>query len=341
MSKNIFFESKGPFKLNILFPKISTSKIKIKDIKTLDKAENEDLTFFDSLNYKKLAEKTKASCCITKESLKKYLPHTCEAIIVKSVLFELARITLKFYPLADLDYPDKSIKKPQKSKFLGVKFGNNVLVGKNVKIGKSTIIGSNTIIEHNVSIGKNCVIGSQVMIKNSIIGNNVVIQDGAKIGLKGFGFIPLKEKNFRIPHIGKVILKDNVEIGACCTIDRGALGNTTINNGVKLDNHIQIAHNVVIGENTVMAAYCGIAGSSVIGKNCVFGGDVCVVGHVEVCDSVMITARTLVTKSISKPGSYSSGTTPLMDTKSWRKNAVRFTQLDKIAKKLNKITNMD
>ena len=126
MSKNIFFESKGPFKLNILFPKNSVSKIEIKDIKTLDKAGKFDLTFFDSLNYKDLAEKTKASCCITKENLKKYLPKTCESISVKSVLYELANITSKFYPYADLDYPDNSLKKPNKTKFPGVKFGNNV-----------------------------------------------------------------------------------------------------------------------------------------------------------------------------------------------------------------------
>ena len=298
MSKNIFFESKGPFKLNILFPKISTSKIKIKDIKTLDKAENEDLTFFDSLNYKKLAEKTKASCCITKESLKKYLPHTCEAIIVKSVLFELARITLKFYPLADLDYPDKSIKKPQKSKFLGVKFGNNVFVGKNVKIGKSSIIGSNTIIENNVSIGKNCVIGSQVMIKNSIIGNNVVIQDGAKIGLKGFGFIPLKEKNFRIPHIGKVVLEDNVEIGASCTIDRGSIGDTLIGKNTFLDNQVHMAHNVKIGENCMIAGQVGFAGSSTLGNNVSIGGQAGVSGHLKIGNNVKIGGGSGVVKDI-------------------------------------------
>ncbi len=298
MSKNIFFESKGPFKLNILFPKISTSKIKIKDIKTLDKAENEDLTFFDSLNYKKLAEKTKASCCITKESLKKYLPHTCEAIIVKSVLFELARITLRFYPLADLDYPDKSIKKPQKSKFLGVKFGNNVFVGKNVKIGKSSIIGSNTIIENNVSIGKNCVIGSQVMIKNSIIGNNVVIQDGAKIGLKGFGFIPLKEKNFRIPHIGKVVLEDNVEIGASCTIDRGSIGDTLIGKNTFLDNQVHMAHNVKIGENCMIAGQVGFAGSSTLGNNVSIGGQAGVSGHLKIGNNVKIGGGSGVVKDI-------------------------------------------
>ena len=115
-------------------------------------------------------------------------------ICVESVLFELARVTLKFYPYADLDYPDISLKKPNKSKFPGVKFGNNVLIGKNVKIGKSSLIGSNTILEQNVNIGKNCTIGSQIMIKNSIIGNGVVIQDGAKIGLKVLDLSLLRKK---------------------------------------------------------------------------------------------------------------------------------------------------
>ena len=220
-------------------------------IKTLDKAENEDLTFFDSLNYKKLAEKTKASCCITKESLKKYLPHTCEAIIVKSVLFELARITLRFYPLADLDYPDKSIKKPQKSKFPGVKFGNNV-----------------------------------------------VIQDGAKIGLKGFGFIPLKEKNFRIPHIGKVVLEDNVEIGASCTIDRGSIGDTLIGKNTFLDNQVHMAHNVKIGENCMIAGQVGFAGSSTLGNNVSIGGQAGVSGHLKIGNNVKIGGGSGVVKDI-------------------------------------------
>ena len=116
MSKNFFFESKGPFKLNILFPEQPKSKIIVKDIKTLDKAGKSDLTFFDSINYKDLAKKTKASCCITKENLKDYLPKNCEVIIVKSVLFELAKVASKFYPFADQDYPDNSLKKPKKTK---------------------------------------------------------------------------------------------------------------------------------------------------------------------------------------------------------------------------------
>ena len=298
MSQNIFFKSKGPFKLNILFPEKSNSKLNIKNIKTLDKAEKSDLTFFESLNYKHLAEKTKASACITKENLKKYLPQSCEAICVKSVLFELAKVTSKFYPNADLDYPYNSIKIAKKKKFPGVKFGNNVLIGKNVKIGKSSIIGSNTIIEHNVLIGKNCLIGSQIMIKNSLIGDNVIIQDGAKIGLKGFGFIPLRDKNFRIPHIGKVILKDNVEIGASCTIDRGSIGDTVIGENTFLDNQVHMAHNVKVGKNCMIAGQVGFAGSSTLGNNVSIGGQAGISGHLKIGNNVKIGGGSGVVKDI-------------------------------------------
>ena len=298
MSKNCFFKSKGPFKSNILFPKQSNSKTLLKDIKTLEKAEKSDLTFFDSLNYKDEAENTKASCCITNENLKKYLPKSCETICVKSVLFELAKVTFKFYPQADLDYPDNSLKKPNKTKFKGVKFGNNVLIGNNVKIGKSSVIGSNTIIEQNVSIGKNCLVGSQIMIKNSTIGNNVVIQDGAKIGLKGFGFIPLKDKNLRIPHIGKVILEDNVEIGSSCTIDRGSIGDTIIGQNTFLDNQVHIAHNVKIGKNCMIAGQVGFAGSSTLGNNVSIGGQAGISGHLKIGNNVKIGGGSGVVKDV-------------------------------------------
>ena len=297
MSKNIFFKSKGPFKLNTLFPNQSNSSV-IKDIKTLDRAENSDLTFFDSLLYKDLAKKTKAGSCITKENLKKYLPKSCNPICVKSVLFELAKVTSKFYPYSDIDYPDISLKKPNKSKYPSVKFGNNVFIGKNVKIGKSSVIGSNTIVEQNVLIGKNCIIGSQIMIKNSIIGNNVVIQDGSKIGLKGFGFIPLKDKNLRIPHIGKVILEDNVEIGASCTIDRGSIGETKIGKNTFLDNQVHMAHNVKLGENCMIAGQVGFAGSSILGNSVSIGGQAGISGHLKIGNNVKIGGGSGVVKDI-------------------------------------------
>ena len=167
-------------------------------------------------------------------------------IVVQNVLFELARVTKLIYPQADVDYPDLSLKKPNNTKFKRVKFGNNVLIGKNVKIGNNSIIGANSIIESNVSIGTNCLIGSGVIIKNSIIYNDVVLQDDCKIGQKGFGFIPMKEKNFKFPHIGKVVINDNVEIGTGCTIDRGSINDTIIGKNTYLDNQVHIAHNVHI-----------------------------------------------------------------------------------------------
>ena len=299
MSKNIFFERKGPFVLNKLFDKNSFKKnLKIKDIKTLDKAIVSDISFYESSSYKKLAQTTKASCCITSMKLKDHLPHNCEKIIVDNVLFELARVAKLFYPSADIDYLDKSLKSPRKSKYSTVKFGNNILIGKNCIIGKNSQIGSNTIIEQNVSIGENCIVGSQVVIRNSIIGKNVVVQDGCKIGLKGFGFIPLKDKNFRIPHIGKVILKDNVEVGADCTIDRGSMGDTIIGENTFLDNQVHMAHNVKIGKNCMIAGQVGFAGSASIGDNVSIGGQAGISGHLKIGNNVKIGGGSGVIKDI-------------------------------------------
>jgi len=299
MLENNFFERKGPFALKELFgSKIKEKNIKFIDVKTLNHAKKFDITFLDSVNYKYFASTTKAGCCITTEKLKEYLPKTCVPIIVKHVLFELAKITKKFYPYADIDYPDKTLTKPKTSKYSKVKFGNNVLIGKNVKIGKNTVIGSNTIIEHDVSVGKNCVIGSQAMIKSSIIGDEVVIQDGSKIGLKGFGFIPLKGKNFRFPHIGRVILENNVEIGASCTIDRGSVDDTIIGENTFLDNQVHMAHNVKVGKNCMIAGQVGFAGSSTLGDNVSIGGQAGISGHLKIGNNVKIGGGSGVVKDI-------------------------------------------
>ena len=278
--------------------KYKTIDLKILDVKTLNRAKKNDITFFDSLNYKDFASNTKAGCCITTEKLKEHLPTTCIPIIVKHVLSELAKVTKKFYPYADIDYPDKTLKKPKSPKYPKVKFGNNVLIGKNVKLGKNTIIGSNTIIEHDVSIGENCIIGSQIIIKNSIIGDSVVIQDGSKIGLKGFGFIPLKGKNFRFPHIGRVILENNVEVGASCTIDRGSVDDTIIGENTFLDNQVHMAHNVKVGKNCMIAGQVGFAGSSTLGDNVSIGGQAGISGHLRIGSNVKIGGGSGVVKDI-------------------------------------------
>ena len=288
MGSNKFFLKKI-FYISKLFPKSKFNKIiKINDVKSLDKAGKSDLTFFDSKKYKNLANQTQALFCITTKSLINELPQKTEKIIVNNVLTELARVTKLIYPFSDIDYPDLSLKDISKHKYKFVKYGNNVLVGKNVKIGKNSIIGSNTIIEHDVEIGKGCIIGSGVIIKNTLIKDDVVIQDNTKIGQKGFGFIPINKKNFKFPHIGKVIINNNVEIATGCTIDRGSIDDTEIGENTYLDNQVHIAHNVKIGANCMIAGQVGFAGSSIIGNKVSIGGQAGVSGHLRIGNNVKI-----------------------------------------------------
>ena len=299
MQKIIFFKKKKNIFINDLFPNLGFGKKeKIFNVATLNKSKKNDLTFFDSVKYKLLAENTQASYCITSKKLEKYLPNNVKKIIVKNVLFELAKLLKKIYLDADIDYPDLTLKTVKKNQFKSVKFGNNVLIGKNVKIGKNSIIGTNTIIEHDVILGNNCVLGSNVILKNSILGNNVVIQDDCKIGLKGFGFIPVKNNNFKFPHIGCVLINDNVEIASGCTIDRGSVDNTEIGKNTYLDNQVHVAHNVKIGSNCMIAGQVGFAGSSTIGNNVSIGGQAGISGHLTIGNNVKIGGGSGVIKDI-------------------------------------------
>ena len=298
MVSNNFFLKKKIY-ISDLFPREKfKKKIKLNNIKSLGEATKLDLTFYDSKKYKNLANHTKARYCITTENLSKDLPKSIEKILVKKVLVELARVSKIMYPFSDLDYPDFSLKKPTKSKFKTVKFGNNVLIGKNVKIGKNSQVGANTIIEHDVQIGDNCIIGSAVVIKNSLIDKRVVIQDNCKIGQKGFGFLPNKGKNFKFPHFGKVVINSDVEIASGCTIDRGSIDDTVIGKNTYIDNQVHIAHNVKIGEDCMIAGQVGFAGSSTIGNNVSIGGQAGISGHLKIGNNVRIGGGSGVVKDI-------------------------------------------
>ena len=270
----------------------------IKSVKTLRLASKNDITFFDNIKYKSTALKTNGGACITTEKLAKFLPKKTIIIPAKNVFIELIKILNLLYPKADIDYPDSSLKKPNKQKYKSVIFGKNSLIGKNVKIGKNTIIGSNSIIEHNVKIGKSCIIGSNTIIKNSIIGDRVNIQDGNKIGQKGFGFIPINDKNIKFPHIGRVIIEDDVEIASSCTIDRGSVDDTFIGKNTYLDNQVHVAHNVKIGSNCMIAGQVGFAGSSTIGDNVSIGGQAGISGHLKIGNNVKIGGGSGVVKDI-------------------------------------------
>ena len=297
MSKIQFFEKKGPFPLKDIIKKIgfvnNDSIFKDQNIyglEPLEEASRSDMTFLNSIKYKESSYKTKALACITTQNLEKYLPKECIKLKVKNVLYAVTQASKMFYPYADIDLPDENLIPSSKIKNLypDVKFSENVLIGKNVKIGKKSFIGSNSVIESNVCIGSNCMIGSLVTIKNSIILNHVNIQDGSKIGVKGFGFIPNKEKNIRTPHIGRVILEEGVEIGANCTIDRGSLSDTHIGKNTFLDNQVHVAHNVKIGKNCMIAGQVGFAGSSTLGDSVIIGGQAGISGHLKIGNNVKI-----------------------------------------------------
>jgi len=297
MAVNQFFLKKGPFPLKEIIKKIHCSgdyshanEFSIHGVESLVNATKNDITFLHSGKYKDVSLKTKAAACITTSNLSQFLPKDCIKLSVRNTLFAVTQTSLMFYPKAETDYPDLNLSKSSEVKNLypNVLFGKNVLIGSNVEINENTQIGSNTVIESNVKIGSNCIIGSMVTIKNSLIKSNVHIKDGSKIGTKGFGFIPIKGKNLKTPQIGKVILEDDVEIGANCTIDRGSVMDTVISKNTFLDNQVHIAHNVKIGENCMIAGQVGIAGSAIIGNNVMIGGQAGISGHLTIGNNVKI-----------------------------------------------------
>ncbi len=302
---NLFFKKRKKVYLNEILKilKIKDKKkyknFLINDILNLDNAKKNDITFFHSSKYIDLLKNTKSSFIITTPKLSSYLPKSKTILLVNNVLLSVAKLTEYFYPNSLNDkFENKIIKMNNKKIYKNVTFGLNVLLGENVKIGENSSIGHNSIIESNVILGKNCNIGCNVIIKNSVIGNNVSVLDGSIIGKKGFGFFPDKIKNIRYPHVGIVMIGNNVEIGCNNTIDRGSLSDTIIGDNCFLDNQIHIAHNVKIGKNCIITAQVGFAGSSTIGNNVMIGGQAGVSGHLKIGNNVKIGGGSGVIKDI-------------------------------------------
>ena len=219
----------------------------------------------------------------------------------------------------------------------GLYLGSFCYIGKNVVIGKNVKIYPNSFVGDNVIIRDDCVLfaGARVY-SETVIGKNCTIHSGTIVGSDGFGFAPQEDGTYtKVPQIGNVIIEDNVEIGACTTIDRATLGSTIIRKGVKLDNQIQIAHNVEIGENTVIASQTGIAGSTKIGKNCMIGGQVGIVGHITIGNNVKIQAQSGIGKSL-KDGEVVQGS-PAFNYGDFAKSFVHFKNLPKIVSELEEI----
>ena len=208
------------------------------------------------------------------------------------------------------------------------------VVGRGARLGESVVIGEGSVVGPGVSVGDGTRLAPRVVLMDGVkVGARCRLHSGVVVGSDGFGFAREDPEWIKVPQIGGVVIGNDVEIGANTTVDRGTIEDTVIEDGVKLDNQVQIAHNARIGAHTVMAAFSGVAGSTRVGARCLFGGAVVTIGHLTICDDAVFTFRTAVLKSVTKPGTY-SGTLSAEEAGLWRRNAARFRALDEIVRKL-------
>ena len=305
-------------------------------IAEIDKAGRGEITFLSNPKYKKFLETTKASCIIVSEKEKSDKKNL---IICKDPYLAFGKLVQFFYP--EQKFPFSGINSEAVISE-NVSLGSNINIAPFVFVGKDSSIGSNTniypnvTIYDNVEIGENCLIYSNVVIRERCkIGNNVIIHAGAVIGSDGFGYVWSGDGYDKIPQVGIVVIEDDGEIDANCTIDRAALGETIIKKGTKLDNLVHLAHNVSIDESTAIAAQTGISGSTKIGKRVQVGGQAGFAGHIEVGDDVKIGGQAGITKDV-KPGIFITGT-PARPFFQQRKIEAVLALLPKIYKKLLKL----
>ncbi len=303
--KNLFFKKVKKFillkdVLNICKNSQSLNhNKKIFGVNNLVDACDGEITFFNNLNYEKQAQICMASACIVSSKTEKYLNKNVIPIISDNPLIDFYKVVSLFYPSSSLDNEIVNLQN-NKSKFTkrNIFIGKNCLIDKTALIGENTIIGNNVIIKSNVHIGKNCNIGSNIIIENSLLGDNIIIKSGTLIGQTGFGFSYENNKRIKFPHIGRVIIENNVQIGSFCTIDRGSLSDTVIGEFSSVDNQVQIAHNVKIGNFCMIAAQSGIAGSTTIGNNVQIGGQAGISGHLIIGNDVKIGGKSGVVDHI-------------------------------------------
>jgi len=331
----------APFKLGELAEQLDAELIGDPDclvgsLASLESARQGQLSFIAETAYQRFLASTEASAVILAPDMVPSFPGN--KLVVDQPYQTYARASAFFAPAESTEgiHPTAIIG-PDCDLAEDVSLGPNVVLGSGVILGRGVVLGPGVVVGDRCVLGPGCrLMARAVLYRNVIMGANCLIHSGAVLGADGFGFAPSEQGWIKIHQLGGVVLGDNVEIGAGTTVDRGALDDTRIASGVKIDNQVQVAHNVCIGKNTAIAGQAGIAGGARIGDNCTLAGGVGVVGHVHIGNNVHITGMSMVTRSIEAPGAYSSGT-PLSHTAEWRKNAVRFRQLDNLAVRLKKL----
>ncbi|AYC17969.1 UDP-3-O-(3-hydroxymyristoyl)glucosamine N-acyltransferase [Dickeya dianthicola] len=311
--------------------------IVITAVASMHSAQAGQITFLSDSRYREQLNSTQASAVVLTEA---DLPF-CDmaALVVKNPYLAYARMAqlMDTTPAPAQGIAPSAVIAPDARLGDGVSVGANAVIESGVELGNGAIVGAGCFIGKNARIGAGTRLWANVTIyHNVVLGEQCLIQSGAVIGSDGFGYANDRGNWIKIPQLGTVIIGDRVEIGASTTIDRGALDDTIIGNGVIIDNQCQIAHNVVIGDNTAVAGGVIMAGSLKIGRYCMIGGASVINGHMEICDKVTVTGMGMVMRPITEPGVYSSGI-PLQPNKVWRKTAALVMNIDEMSKRLKAV----
>jgi UDP-3-O-[3-hydroxymyristoyl] glucosamine N-acyltransferase len=339
MADERFYQKSGPYTLQDLAVLCGATlgenvdpNLVIMDVSPLHKAVGGHISCLHNPKYIDQFKETKASACLVSPDYAKYAPEGVALLLSPQPYRAYGQVTASFYPH---EKRSGGIS-PQAAVHSTAKIGKNCFIGayavieENVVIGDGCEIGSHSIIESGVELGKECHIAPNVTISHALVGHRVVVKPGARIGQKGFGFHMDESGHLNIPQLGRVIIGDDVEIGANTTIDRGAEADTVIGCGTRIDNLVQVAHNAQIGENCVMVAQSGIAGSSQLGRFVVVAGQVGIAGHLTVGDGAKIAAQSGVMRDIGK-GETVAGY-PSVPVRDWHRQTIA---LKKLAEKGN------
>ena len=316
---------------------LGDAEVRITQIATLDSAQPDQISFLTNSKYRGQLAETRAGALILAESDADVT--SLPRIVSNNPYAYFAKVSALLNPMPE----NKPGVDPSAIIGAGAKIAPTASISGNVVIGEGAIVGEHAVIGAGCYVGANTQLGSYarlyprvVIYHNCVIGNNLIAHSGVVIGADGFGIAMDEGRWVKIPQIGRVIIGNDVEIGANTTIDRGALSDTVIEDGVKMDNQIQIAHNVHIGAHTAIAGCVGIAGSATIGKYCRIGGSAGILGHLQIADHVEIASFTLIGKSIREAGSY-AGIFPFSRNDEWRKTAAQLRHLDELAHKVKSL----
>ena len=332
-----FFQKAGPFSLSEIArelgldaPKLGdeAGAAKIIDVKALDQAGRGHITYFDDKKYLKTFKETQAEVCICQEKYQQQAPAGTRVLVSENPQESFINLLKLFYPESMRTQTSRTtgaMIDPSAQIEEGVEIEPGVIIGKEAQIGRGSRLAAGSVIGYRCTIGRDCYVGPNAVITHALIGNDVIIHAGVCLGQDGFGYKMGAEGHKKVPQIGRVILQDKVEVGANSTIDRGALGDTIIGEGSKIDNLVQIGHNVVMGCHAVIVSQAGLSGSTKLGNFVVMGGQTGTVGHIEIGDAAQIAASSKVNKDV--PPNVQYGGTPAKPIKKWFKEIVAVEKL--------------